>query len=127
MNLIKWIINDLKNDWDMLKTICEGKAKFDPSRITGPKMFVLFCILSFACGAWVSAMYLQNQANEVIYEQCQDNMIMLGGEWNNCTSSCVDKDCIGSCLMANNDNKPPNKTFTLPPNINISNFNVSLD
>jgi hypothetical protein len=107
--VFKW----LKNDWEILKAIADGSAKFDLSRIVSPQSFTLFVILAFCCGAFVSAKYFENQANEVIAERCQDNIIM---EWN---------DCFAGCLMTENDNKP-GTMHGYVPNLEVDNITFNI-
>jgi len=73
MKIIRAIIDDFKEDGRTLKGLWEHPERYhiDWGRITTPKMFILFMLLAFLCGTYISAIYYQKEANEVIMERCQ--------------------------------------------------------
>jgi len=71
--MLKKIIDSFKRDILTIIGLFEEpeKYRFDLSRIAKPQYFVLFMIVCFLCGAYVSAKYYESKTNEILTKQCK--------------------------------------------------------
>lgn len=91
MNPLKWLINDLKQDWKAIKRIgriMEGREEYSlkelqkksPIQTTKQLYFTILLILAFSLISWTySARYYENECNAYILDNYLNDTIELPG------------------------------------------------
>ena len=78
MRILKAIIDSFKSDYSTLRGLIKNPKDytFDFTRIIKPQYFILLLIVSFLCGALISAKYYETKTNEIIFDVCSDGKIV---------------------------------------------------